>query len=260
MLQQTQVERVLVKYPEFLKRYPTLAKLARASTSEVIKAWQGMGHNSRALRLQKLARIALEDFDGELPRETGELEKLPGIGRYTAHAVACFAFRKQVPVVDTNIARVLARLLPPARNPAASRKVDLWTLAEALLPARNVPDWNQALMDLGATICTAAKPRCGLCPLKALCASAHKIQRKQDRSPKLEPSRDGIPNRIYRGRVIEVLRTLSPGGSIRSSLLARAIKTDFRRSDRRWFSSLLLNLERDGLVRLHGLTRVSLPD
>jgi A/G-specific adenine glycosylase len=260
MLQQTQVARVLEKYPLFLDRFPTLRRLARARISAVIKAWRGMGYNHRALRLQKLAGIVVNDFNSKLPENISELASLPGVGRYTAHALACFAFGKSVAVVDTNVARVLNRLYLRANPRTSSRNAYVWRLAERHLPRRNAHDWNQALMDLGATTCTAAKPRCIVCPLSELCPSAHKVPLAKNHVRRLEPGRNGIPNRIYRGRIVEVLRNLRPGSAIASSVLARAVKADLTTRDRRWFEALLRSLEQDGLVRRRGGTRVSLPD
>ena len=260
MLQQTQVARVSTKYPEFLRKFPTLDRLARARTSEVIRTWRGMGYNNRALRLQKLSKIVVQDFGGKLPENIEDLQGLPGIGRYTAHAVACFAFGQRVPVVDTNIQRILSRLYPQRKVLPILQTADMWALAEYHLPRTNAHDWNQALMDLGAAICLAAIPRCELCPLKRLCPSAHMKRQRAARSPKREPGRHGIPNRIYRGKAIEVLRDLKPGGSITSSALARRIMPEYTDQDRRWFVLLLQNLERDGLMKLRGRTRISLPD
>jgi A/G-specific adenine glycosylase len=260
MLQQTQVARVSTKYPEFLKKFPTLGRLARARTSEVIKIWRGMGYNNRALRLQKLSKIVVQDFGGRLPEIIEDLQSLPGIGRYTAHAVACFAFGQRVPVVDTNIKRVMSRLYPQSTKLPTLGRTDMWALAEYHLPRTNAHDWNQALMDLGAAVCRAAIPRCELCPLKSLCPSAYRIRTRATRTPKREPGRRGIPNRIYRGKAIEVLRDLEPGRSIASSALLRRILPEYTERDRRWYLLLLRNLERDGLVRLRGRTRISLPD
>ena len=259
MLQQTQVSRVLTKYPLFLQRFPSLKKLARSRTSDVIKAWEGMGYNSRALRLQKLAVTVMEIHRGRLPASIRELEALPGIGRYTAHALACFSFGHHVPVVDTNIKRVLTRVcLPKSRTPALEE--DIWILAESLLPRRQSHDWNQALMDLGATICTAAHPRCNFCPLADLCPSAHQVRRRKPAATKSEPERDGIPNRIYRGRTIQALRKLKTHQAMTRSALARKVKPDFKLIDRRWFESLLRGLEKDGLIRNDTENKVSLPD
>jgi len=260
MLQQTQVTRVMAKYPEFLKKFPTFRKLAHAKTSEVIRTWRGMGYNNRALRLQNLSKIIVSDLGGKLPHSVEDLEKLPGIGRYTSHAIACFAYGQSVPVVDTNVARVLGRLHPVAKARSLQRPADVWTVARQHLPGSSAHDWNQALMDLGATICTAARPRCEICPLKSLCPSAHRWQRKTIRQSRREPGRKGIPNRIYRGKTIEVLRDLKPGTSMSPSSLARKIVAGYAERDQRWFLALLKSLERDGLVRMIGRTRISLPE
>ena len=260
MLQQTQVSRVLTKYPQFLKRFPSLKKLATAKTSDVIKAWEGMGYNSRALRLKRLAETVLNEHHGTLPRSIRELEELPGIGRYTAHAVACFSFGMHVPVVDTNIKRVLTRVFPPKRRTPAQKERDIWILAESLLPRQHSHDWNQALMDLGATVCTAARPKCNLCPLIDLCQSAHQVRRKKSGETKSEPGRGGIPNRIYRGRTIQALRELKTQKGLTISALAWKIKPDFKSGDREWLNALLRGLQKDGLVHLHARNRISLPE
>jgi A/G-specific adenine glycosylase len=260
MLQQTQVARVQTKYREFLREFPTFRRLAEARTSEVIRTWRGMGYNGRALRLHLLSKIIVREFGGKLPSDIESLRKLPGIGRYTAHAIACFAFRQQVPVVDTNIIRVLGRLYPVQSNGALPGPEIVWKLAAAHLPRSDAHDWNQALMDLGATICTAARPRCEICPLRSLCPSAHAAPRMVLRRSRVEPGRNGIPNRIYRGKAIDILRDLKPGKSMSSLSLARKIATDFSERDRPWFRSLLESLERDGMVRMRGQTRISLPD
>jgi A/G-specific adenine glycosylase len=259
MLQQTQVSRVLIKYPKFLAQFPSLKRLAAARTSDVIKAWEGMGYNNRVLRLQRLAATVIEKHNGRLPQHIHELEALPGIGRYTAHAVACFAFGQHVPVVDTNIKRVLTRFCFPKSQVVPNDDV-LWTLAHALLPSRKSHDWNQALMDLGATICTAARPACNLCPLVGICPSAHRVRARKPLTVKAEPARDGIPNRIYRGRIIQVLRELGTGKTLVSAALAQSVKPRFRSADRKWFESLLLGLQNDGLLQIRSGNKISLPD
>jgi A/G-specific adenine glycosylase len=259
MLQQTQVSRVLTKYPQFLGRFPSLKSLAMSRTSDVIKAWEGMGYNSRALRLRKLAAMVLKDNHGRIPGSIPELKRLPGIGRYTAHAIVCFAFVQRVPVVDTNIRRILARIFPPTRRKPLTED-DIWGLAESLLPRQHAHDWNQALMDLGATVCTAAQPKCNLCPIVDLCPSAHKVRRKEPSVRRAEPGRDGIPNRIYRGRTIQALRELGAGETMSRAALGQIIKPDFASADRRWFEAVLWGLEKDGLIRLRARKRISLPE
>ncbi len=173
MLQQTQVERVIPKYYAFLERFPTLAELAEASTADVIRAWAGLGYNTRAVRLQQVARQAMSDFGGALPASVEGLLALSGVGRYTAGAVACFAFGQQVATVDTNIRRTLWRLfrgVEPAEWPASANREAL-ALAEWALPVGRAYDWQQALMDLGATICVARRPACERCPLASACAA-----------------------------------------------------------------------------------------
>lgn len=175
MLQQTQLERVLPKYHAFLDRFPTLAALAAAPTSDVIRAWAGLGYNLRAVRLQAIARQALEHYGGTLPNTLDGLLALAGIGRYTAGAVACFAFGLPVATVDTNIRRVLWRLfrgVEPAIWPSGVRAArDGLALAEWALPTERAYDWQQALMDLGATVCLSRRPLCERCPLTGCCAA-----------------------------------------------------------------------------------------
>ena len=175
MLQQTQVERVLPKYRAFLARFPTLHALAEAPTAEVIQAWSSLGYNLRAVRLQQIAQQAVREYGGSLPGSLDGLLGLKGIGRYTAGAVACFAFDLPAPTVDTNIRRVLWRMfrgIEPGAWPTgtyASR--ELLGLAEWALPAARAYDWQQALMDLGATVCLSRRPLCERCPLVDCCAA-----------------------------------------------------------------------------------------
>jgi A/G-specific adenine glycosylase len=245
MLQQTQVSRVLQVYPRFLKRFPNLATLARARTSSVIRMWKGMGYNNRAVRLQNAARIVLDEYNGKLPTTIEDLQLLPGVGKYTAHALACLAFNQHVPVVDTNINRVLGRIFP-----AEARKTDIWKLADMALPKRNASHWNQALMDLGATVCTAVNPKCGTCPVAKLCPSSFRIRRSNKSRTRREPSRDGLPNRIYRGRVVDVLRHSRGKSFVPLRQLGRQIKESYSRLDEDWLVQLMEGLEKDGLVVL----------
>ena len=172
MLQQTQVERVLPKYQQFLAAFPTLADLAAASTAEVISVWVPLGYNRRAVSLQSIARQVLSEHHGRLPETIEELLTLKGIGRYTAGAIACFAYHKQVATVDTNIRRVLHRIFLGLDSPTPKiNDTQILTLAERILPADEAYNWNQALMDLGATICTSNNPRCTQCPAQEVCAA-----------------------------------------------------------------------------------------
>ncbi|MBI3112781.1 MAG: A/G-specific adenine glycosylase [Ignavibacteriales bacterium] len=266
MLQQTQVRRVLELYPRFLKRFPTFRSLANARTSSVIRAWRGMGYNNRALRLQQTARTILQQHDGKLPGTVETLQQLPGIGRYTAHALVCFVFGEPVPVVDTNIIRVLSRLFPRAISRDRSGKVNVeavWTAARSILPRQNAYRWNQALMDLGATICTSFNPQCDRCPVTAFCPSAFRIKKRSPGTKKVEPGREGIPNRLYRGKVVEVLRNVNGRRFLSFSHLAKQVKPNYGERDKRWLRGILHGLERDGLIatkRRGSTLLVSLPE
>lgn len=212
MLQQTQVERVLPKYREFLARFPTFAALAAASTGDVIKAWAGLGYNLRAVRLQEIARQVVEQHAGALPSTLDGLLALKGIGRYTAGAVACFAFGAHVATVDTNIRRVLWRLfrgIEPTRWPTGelAARMNL-ELAEWALPPDRAYDWQQALMDLGATICQARRPMCEQCPISADCAAFAETARATlfptgEALARLRDERDGLPAIPQTARVAE---------------------------------------------------------
>jgi A/G-specific adenine glycosylase len=176
MLQQTQVARVLEYYPQFLERFPTLERLAAAPRKRVMESWEGLGYYARARNLHKLARHVMRNGDGgALPSHPDELRKLPGVGAYTAGAVASFAYERRTAAVDTNVSRVLARVFAPRLNPRRPRDLKrLWTIAESVLPRTGKAAWthNQALMELGALVCTARVKRCAGCPVSALCASS----------------------------------------------------------------------------------------
>jgi A/G-specific adenine glycosylase len=173
MLQQTQVARVEEYWTRFLRRYPTVEDLAAASADAVHESWAGLGYYARARNLHAAAREVVREHGGALPRDPDALRKLPGIGRYTAAAVASIAFDADVGTVDTNVARVLARVFRlRGTKKSAERMRRTWRLVDALVPRGRAADWNQALMDLGATICTARAPRCRACPVRAACRSA----------------------------------------------------------------------------------------
>ncbi|MBI4610426.1 MAG: A/G-specific adenine glycosylase [Candidatus Rokubacteria bacterium] len=170
MLQQTQVDRVIPKYHEFLARYPTLDVLARAPLREVKRTWYPLGYNIRPVHLHGIARETLARYDGRIPADEKALRQLKGIGRYTAGAVLSFAFGRDAPILDTNVKRVLGRVfLGPRRLKRLKGQGALWELAAALVPRGRGYDFNQALMDFGATWCTPRKPRCLPCPMRAFC-------------------------------------------------------------------------------------------
>lgn len=170
MLQQTQVQTVLPYYERWMRRFPDVRALASADESDVLHAFQGLGYYSRARSLLRAAREVVARFDGALPRSADALATLPGIGAYTAGAIASIAFGERVPVVDGNVVRVLCRLFELRGDPAKSPlKQELWARARSLVPADRPGDFNQALMELGATLCTPRAPRCDACPLRASC-------------------------------------------------------------------------------------------
>ena len=178
MLQQTQVSRVVPKYYEFLRTFPSLASIARAEPGRVLEAWTGLGYYARARNLHKLARLLTADGTRarvQLPSEPASLRKLPGIGAYTAGAVASFAYEVRAPLVDTNVARVLSRVFAPSLSPKRPRDLKvLWSIAERSLPRTGSATWthNQALMELGALVCTARVAHCTACPVSRGCATA----------------------------------------------------------------------------------------
>jgi A/G-specific adenine glycosylase len=170
MLQQTQVDRVLPKYIEWLEKYPSLHALASASEDEVSESWYPLGYNIRPRRLHAIAKESVSRYGGQLPADEATLRSFKGIGAYTAGAIRSFAFRERAAILDTNVARVLFRVFigrGDAKSHASKRH--LWTLSETLVPHRHVFDFNQALMDFGAMVCVARNPRCLVCPMTKNC-------------------------------------------------------------------------------------------
>jgi A/G-specific adenine glycosylase len=180
MLQQTQVARVEAYYSRFLARFPSIQALAAAAPSAVRESWQGLGYYRRAENLHRLAQQVVRDRDGIIPDDPAELTALPGVGRYTAGAVASFAFELVTPAVDTNVARVLQRAFHP-RMKERSLSLKLWDTAARILPRQGKTAWafNQAIMELGALICTARVARCGQCPVRAACATGRNRRQRQ---------------------------------------------------------------------------------
>jgi A/G-specific adenine glycosylase len=241
MLQQTQVQRVIPKYRAFLKRFPTTAALARARFADVLQIWIGLGYNGRALRLWRCATEIVHKHGGRIPRDPDELERLPGIGPYTAAAVASFAFGAHVPVVDTNVRRVLKRtLLGRDGAPAAH----VLALAERAAAHGQSGRWAQALMDVGARFCRST-PKCELCPVRTACAYARAGRGPLQRGAARSPSAFVGSDRFYRGRVV---RLLALRQSVAVSEIGRQVKENFGATDRVWFRRLLNGLARDGLI------------
>jgi len=177
MLQQTQVDRVQGYYKRFLKEYPTVQDLAEALPARVRDSWDGLGYYARARNLHAAAQQIVERHDGRFPRRLEEVKALPGVGRYTAGAVVSFAYGEPAPILDTNVRRVLSRVFV-RRRPSGPAALDrrLWALAEAAVPSDHAWEFNQAIMDLGATVCTARNPKCSQCPVRQLCTYYDKLQ------------------------------------------------------------------------------------
>ena len=200
MLQQTQVETVIPYYQRWLARFPTVQALAEAPLNDVLAAWEGLGYYARARNLQRAAQTVVSERGGGLPQTVADLLALPGIGRYTAGAIASIAFGVDAPVLDGNVKRVLARVFDiqsDVKTPAGSQ--ELWTLAEGLVPPGQAGDYNQALMDLGATVCTPRAPACERCPVRGLCAARRlgvQLQRP------VKAARRARPERVYAAAVI----------------------------------------------------------
>jgi A/G-specific adenine glycosylase len=257
MLQQTQVDRVLPKYEAFVSRFPHLAALAAASTGDVVRVWQGLGYNSRAVRLQQIAREIVERFKGVMPQDEETLRSLPGIGPYTVAALRAFAFGCDDAAIDTNVRRVTHRMLFGVEHPPLASSAQVDAKARALVPQGRGHDWNSAMMDLGATICTARAPKCLLCPLQTVCAAAPidaarldavRAAHARKRSPQ-----ESIPfektTRYVRGRIIDRLRELAPGSRISLLDLHADVTQRIGRSAKE-LAQMLDALSRDGLVEV----------
>lgn len=282
MLQQTHVPRVIVTYRNFLERFPTLNDLAEASNRDVIIAWRGMGYNSRALRLRDAAKTVRDQFKGNFPREMEELLSIKGIGKYTAAAVRNFAFNIPTPCIDTNIRRILHRTFVGPESAEGDWQKDdgyLLELAEEILSSaisykrsKNVSkdfkvdgaNWHAALMDFGSLVQTKRNPRWDICPLTAkgiMVTTPKKFSRSQyvtlslSKDPKKEPGRFVgsvyIPNRIFRGRIVEALRDAHQGLSLIA--IGKQISVDWDPKEHtEWLEGLLEKLIRDGMIVRRG--------
>jgi A/G-specific adenine glycosylase len=191
MLQQTRVQAVVPYYERFLRRFPTVQKLARARLDTVLKLWEGLGYYARARNLHAAARQIVTRFHGRLPSTRAELQTLPGIGRYTAGAVASIAFDRREPVVDGNVTRVLCRIFRIRGNPkdTAIRK-KIWAIADELVPEGHAGQFNQALMELGSEVCLPRDPRCEICPVNTVCEA--RLHNEQNSLP-IRVSRKQVP-------------------------------------------------------------------
>lgn len=276
MLQQTGVERVLPKYALWLERFPTLQALADAPRAEVIRLWSGLGYNSRAVRLQEIAREAVARYGGSLPDTLEGLRALKGIGPYTAGAILCFAHERDVAFVDTNIRRVLSRVfLDLDRADSAPGEKELYDLAGRAVPPGRAWIWYQALMDLGATICVDGKPACLVCPLQDVCrnvftagnAAGSRRAAEARASYVASVSKEGPwrgSTRYYRGRIVAALGALPAGTRIGLDTLGARIGSQGAAIDPARLRELVTRLAADGLVALHeradGTLEAALPE
>ncbi len=209
MLQQTQVETVIPYFQRFISRFPDLASLAKAEESEVLQVWEGLGYYSRARNLHRAAQMILSEFSGEIPADVAALKSLPGIGAYTAGAIASIAFGAPEPALDANIRRVTIRLLDLHEPPGAKTDERLWEFSRQILPGSRVGDYNQALMDLGSAVCTPTNPLCQQCPLQSDCLA---FQRGTQAELPVRKPKAKVPHRLV------VAAVITRGGEV---LLAR---------------------------------------
>ena len=219
MLQQTQVETVIPYFQRFMQRFPDLTSLAMAEENEVLQMWEGLGYYSRARNLHKAAREIFDEYAGQIPADVDALKSLPGIGAYTAGAIASIAFGAPEPALDANIRRVTIRLLDLHEPPGSETDKKLWEFAREILPDSRIGDYNQALMDLGSAICTPTNPLCQLCPLQAECLA---FQRGTQAELPVRKPKAKVPHRLVVAAVItrgdEVLLVHRPADGMLGNL------------------------------------------
>lgn len=267
MLAQTQVDRVVPKFEAFVERFPGFSALAKASAADVVRMWKGLGYNSRAVRLHQLARVVVEAFGGELPRDRESLRALPGVGAYTAAAIRAFAFDIDDAPVDTNVRRIVNRLFYGLEYPQAADPRRLDARARELVPTGCAHDWSSAMMDLGATICTARAPKCLICPLRDDCAAAPidtaRLERLRTAASRDRSPQERIPflrtTRYARGRIVDRLRELPPGERISLLDLHAAVVPAMPDRSLEDIREFVAALAREGLVT-HDGTSVALQE
>jgi A/G-specific adenine glycosylase len=204
MLQQTQVATVIPYYKRWLRRFPHFAALAAASENDVLHSWQGLGYYARARNLHATGKAVEERHGGRFPRRIDQMRELPGIGKYTAHAIATFAFDQAIPIVEANTARALARMFS-CHSPidSSSGRETLWKYAAILVPAQSARIYNSALVDLGALICLPRRPKCHLCPVKQFCRAknpeALPVRKSRPRTQQLTENHAFI---LWRGKIL----------------------------------------------------------
>jgi A/G-specific adenine glycosylase len=255
MLQQTQVDRVIPLYEAFIAAFPDFATLAAAEAGDAVRMWRGLGYNSRAMRLHALARAVMERHGGALPSDRESLLALPGIGPYTASAVRAFAFELDDVALDTNIRRIAHRTGFGLEHPPLATDAELDARARAALVAGTAHDWNSAMMDVGATICTARAPKCLLCPLREGClaapvdatALAALMRARGRRSPQ-----ESIPfertTRYLRGRIVDRLRDVPRGEMLAVGDLIASLATIVPPDRIVEIPVIADALERDGII------------
>jgi A/G-specific adenine glycosylase len=248
MLQQTPVARVLPVYTEWMKRWPTPRDMAKASGGDVITAWGRLGYPRRALRLLECAKVISSDYNNRIPETEMELRKLPGIGEYTAAAIVAFAFKERSLVLDINIRRLFARAIDGVEVPTSSINKSERKDRAALIPTRNPHLWAAATMELGALICTAAKPKCELCPIANQCRWRSLDYPKSD-APKRTQSWNGT-DRQCRGVIVQALRENKTVSKRELSKLW-SLQPQFEKA--------LVSLEKDGLITSPKKSYYSLP-
>jgi A/G-specific adenine glycosylase len=258
MLQQIQVSRAIPFYLAFIERFPTVGALAAAPLAEAIRVWGDLGRYRRVVNLHRAARLIVAEHGGQVPRDPDVLHRLPGIGPYTAGAVACFAFEDDTAFVDTNMHRVLHRIFVGVDVPEPTAgHAGVMGLARIAIPPGRGWDWNQGLMDFGALHCTARKPACGGCPVSPVCRAYPAIQTALAEQPRVTDRPQAAyryeeSNRFYRGRVLATLRDVSVTEAAADGIdlrdLGAQVREGFTDGDVLWLYGVVESLTKDGLA------------
>ncbi len=244
MLQQTNVPKVIDKFCEFIRVFPSIEKLAKAQQKEVVLMWQGLGYNRRALYVHRMAQLIVDHHQGQFPENAESLKELPGIGPYTSRSILIFARNHNIATYDVNIVRIFRRIL--GINNIDMQQMDI--LVADALPQKRSRDWHNALMDFASLICTKRSPRCAFCPINMICNSFpcpdDQVIHKRKEIGRSEKGKH-VPRRIYRGRIIELLRQ----GNYAEDEIGQKVKKDWHeREDQAWCHEILLRLQEEGLT------------